>query len=165
MIYRLTNKLAKKIKEHPTHALDFSGNPFLDWAAEAFIAERTHYILITHSASLLSCVMHGRGITDDASFLDRANEAIGSCLRENGFEFIFESIIAPRMGEVTFSKVGNRQLTGIMVDLVKHAKLAVERYGAAPDEIGRRLNEIPQCTQKEVFPIKAFGKLQANPQN
>jgi len=64
MIVRITNKLGKKIKVSPDEALEPADNPFLDWAGNSFIADRRHYVLLTHSRSILSCVFTGKGITE-----------------------------------------------------------------------------------------------------
>jgi hypothetical protein len=37
-----------------------------------FTADRTQYIILMNSASLYSCVMYGRGITDDNTFIERS---------------------------------------------------------------------------------------------
>ncbi|NOZ21562.1 MAG: hypothetical protein GXP25_10795 [Planctomycetes bacterium] len=39
-------------------------NPFADWPAHLFAADRVQYILATNTPSLYSMAIHGRGITD-----------------------------------------------------------------------------------------------------
>ncbi|WP_269541952.1 DUF6933 domain-containing protein [Cerasicoccus fimbriatus] len=165
MIYRLTHKLAKKIYEKPESTLEPNPNHFCDWAADYFTSNRTGYILLTHTKSMLSAAFYGKGVNDDDAFIKQANEAIRDCLYENGFEFVFESLMVPNLSPVHFSKVGNRQLSGIMVDLVRNAKWNLSREDLTPFDLAAKLNEIPQCTQKNAFPIKAFAALQANPDN
>ena len=165
MIYRLTNKMAKKIKESPDSTLEPPNNPFLDWAADLFIAERTHYILLTHCRSLLSCVAYAKGINNYDAFIRIANQSIKDCLSVYEYEFIFESLVAPQMGNVIFSKVGNRKVNGVMVDLVKHAKYYLSVDELSPLEITQRLNKIPQCSRKNPWPIKAFSELPVSQEN
>ena len=63
-------------------------------------------------------VMFGRGIIHDGQFLDRITSYMGEFIRDNGYGFIYERLIVPSMGNVTFSKALNRSVTGSMNDLV-----------------------------------------------
>ncbi len=60
MVLRLSQKVAKKIKTEPTQVLPLGKNPFADWSVHAFTADRSHYLILTNTASLYSTVMHGR---------------------------------------------------------------------------------------------------------
>lgn len=60
MIVRLTEKLAKKIKESGLVTLSANANPFADWSARVFTADRAQYILITNTATLYSRVIYGK---------------------------------------------------------------------------------------------------------
>jgi Domain of unknown function (DUF6933) len=42
MIIRLSQKLAKKIKVTPTRVLSPDANPFADWSAHLFTADRAY---------------------------------------------------------------------------------------------------------------------------
>jgi len=68
MIFRLTQKMTKKVGLPPLQAVPLDKNPFIDWTAHLFTAERVQYIIVTNTASLYSLVMYGRGITDDNRF-------------------------------------------------------------------------------------------------
>jgi hypothetical protein len=46
-------------------ALPLDGNPFADWSANLFVADRTKYILLSNTRSFYSTVMYGKGITND----------------------------------------------------------------------------------------------------
>lgn len=76
MIYRLTSKMAKRIKESSLPNIEHSANSYLDWAADVFVANRVHYILLTHCRSLLSCVASARAINNSAAFIEWCNEII-----------------------------------------------------------------------------------------
>ncbi len=65
MIIRLTAKLGKKIKNIPSATLPPDSNPFADWSAHLFTAERRQYILVANTSSLYSVVMPGKGITSE----------------------------------------------------------------------------------------------------
>lgn len=68
MILRITAQLGKKLGFTPSQVLPMDTNPFTDWAAHLFRADRTQYILLTNTATLYSVVMYGRGITDYSDF-------------------------------------------------------------------------------------------------
>ena len=72
MIFRLSQKLNTKIKAGALRALPLDDNPFADWSAHLFVADRTQYILVSNTKSLYSTVMFGKGITDDGHFIERA---------------------------------------------------------------------------------------------
>jgi hypothetical protein len=63
MIFRLSQKLATKIKEVTLPALPLDDNPFADWSAQLFVADRTQYVLLSNTQSLYSTVIYGKGIT------------------------------------------------------------------------------------------------------
>jgi hypothetical protein len=59
MIFRLSQKLSKKIKEGRLSALAREDNPIADWSTALFIADRTQYILLSNTMTLYSMVMGG----------------------------------------------------------------------------------------------------------
>jgi len=128
---RLSQKLAKKIKEAPTQSLPPDPNPFADWSGHLFTAERTQYIILTNTPSLYSLVMYGKGITDDSLFIDRALSAMREFMVDDGVEFVYRRLIAPASGTVRFSKALNRAVTGSMNDMVYHANSGQEPFLAA----------------------------------
>jgi len=70
MIFRLSQKLAQKIEEAPKVCFPLDPNPFADWSATVFTADRAQYILLTNTPSLYSVVTFGRGVTHDGQFLE-----------------------------------------------------------------------------------------------
>jgi len=66
MIFRLSQKLNAKIKAGTLRALPLGENPFADWSAHLFAADRTQYILLSNTKSLYSTVLYGKGITNDS---------------------------------------------------------------------------------------------------
>ena len=63
MIFRLSQGLATKIKEGTLPSLPLGDNPFADWSAQLFVADRTQYVLLSNTQSLYSTVIYGKGIT------------------------------------------------------------------------------------------------------
>ena len=159
MIVRVTAKLGKKIHLNPEKSLPADDNPFVDWSAHLFTADRTQYILITNTASLYSMVMFGRGIANDGQFLDRITSYMSEFIRDNGYEFIYERLIMPSMGSISFSKALNRSVTGSMNDLVFLAKTRLVEQEVSPYDVSFWLNEVPMSYLKMARPKDAFEAL------
>ena len=161
MIVRVSAKLGKKIGSSPDRVLPADPNPFADWSAHLFTAERTQYILISNTASLYSMVMFGRGITDDCRFLDRVTSYMGRFLRADEHGFIFERLIIPRLERVSFSKALNRSVIGSMNDLVFQAQFHLIEGVMSPFDVSFRLNEVPLSCLEHVTPRASFQHLAA----
>lgn len=84
MIPRLSQKLNAKIKAGKLTEMPLDENPYADWSSHLFTAARTQYIILTNTPSLYSCVMYGRGITDDSTFIDRALDTIREFTADDG---------------------------------------------------------------------------------
>lgn len=72
MILRLSQKLCTKIKAGSPKAMPPHDNPFADWSAHLFVADRTQYVIVSNTRSLYSTVLYGNGITNDSQFIVRA---------------------------------------------------------------------------------------------
>ena len=156
MIFRLTQKLAKKIGISPLSLLLLDKNPFVDWSAHLFTSQRVQYIIITNTPSLYSMVMYGRGITDDNQFLQTALDYMREFMTDDGNEFLFQRLIAPRTGRISFSKTGDRRLLGSINELVFQAKFYLVEREVSPFDVSFLLNETPMSylgyrNPKEVF--------------
>jgi hypothetical protein len=150
MIYRLSEKLGKKIKEAPERRYPEHPNPYLDWSAHLFIADRFQYILLSNTQTLYSMVMAAKGISDFSGFILAANRYIAEFLRADGLGQIHERIIAPKSATSVFSKALNRSVTGYMNDFVFHATYYLMEGNLSPFETSMRLNEIP-LVKKDFF--------------
>ncbi|MFC1633968.1 DUF6933 domain-containing protein [Planctomycetota bacterium] len=159
MIVRVSAKVGKKIHVSPAKSLPADPNPFADWSAHLFTADRVQYILVTNTASLYSMVMYGRGITDDSQFLCRITSYMGEFIRDDGHAFLFERLIAPSTVRVAFSKPLNRAVTGSMNDLVFQAKVLLIEQEMSPYETSFLLNDVPMSYLKYGNPREAFLKL------
>jgi hypothetical protein len=143
MIFRLSQKLGKKIKAGTTKALPPGDNPYADWSAHLFTADRTQYIIVTNTQSLYSVVMFGKGITDDSRFIERALSMIREFMEDDGQAFVYQRFIAPASGVVQFGKALNRSVTGSMNDMIYHAQMGLTEGGLSPHDTGFKLNDIP----------------------
>lgn len=94
MRFRLTHQLNTKIKAGPLPALPLDGNLYADWSARVFTANLSQYILVSHTSSLYSVVMFGRGITDDGLFIKRAVDSIRESMSYDGLELIYMNFVA-----------------------------------------------------------------------
>ena len=143
MIFRLSQKLGKKIGVTPSNCLSLDNNPFIDWSAHLLTADRTQYILITNTYSLYSIVMYGRGITDSNKFLQMAFSQMRELMNDDENQFIYERLIAPNTGRISFSKAGGRRVLGSMNDLIQHAKYYLPKRELSPYDVSFRLNNLP----------------------
>jgi hypothetical protein len=159
MILRLSQKLAKKIKEAPSQSLPPDPNPFADWSAHLFTAERTQFIIVSNTPSLYSAVLYGRGIADGSQLILRALDCLREFMVDDGQEFIYRRFIAPATETVRFSKALNRSITGSMNDLVFHAKMWLIERDLSPYDTSFRLNEIPMSGLDYRSPREAFKAL------
>ncbi|MCO6045716.1 hypothetical protein NG895_17600 [Aeoliella sp. ICT_H6.2] len=165
MIVRLSAKLATKIKASKLAESPLDENLYADWSASLFTAARTQYILLTNTPSLYSCVLYGRGITDDNRLIGRALDAIREFMEDDGQQFVYQRFIAPSAATVKFAKALNRSVTGSMTDQVKFAKILLEEDEQPPSEIGHVLNETPMSAliggdgKKYGYPKEVFKRL------
>ena len=159
MIFRLSQKLAKKVKTVPTQVRPPDENPYADWSAHLFTADRTQYVLLTNTASLYSTVMHGQGITGDNELLKQALSRIWEFMSDDGLEFAFQRFIAPTTGRIYFSKPLNRSVISSMNELARHAKLWLTERELSPHDTSFKLNEIPMKPLGYANPREAFKSL------
>ncbi|MEX0726327.1 MAG: hypothetical protein WD065_08665, partial [Planctomycetaceae bacterium] len=134
-------------------------NPYADWSCHLFTADRTQYIILSNTPSLYSCVMYGRGSTDDSHFILRALSAIREFMEADGQAFVYHKFIAPASATVSFAKALNRSVTGSMNDHIYACKLHLAD-DMAPSEVGFQLNETPLSAL-----IDANGEKYNNPKN
>ncbi len=142
MIFRLSQKLATKLKEGVLPAVPLDENPYADWSAHLFTVNRAQYIIVANTRALYSVVMYGKGITDDSEFIKRALSALREFMEDDGQSFVYQRFIAPTSGNVQFAKALDRSVTGSINELVKFAKLYLESDEISPHEVGFKLNDI-----------------------
>jgi hypothetical protein len=156
MILRLSQKLCTKFKAGSLKTVPLDENPFADWSAHLFVADRTQYIIVSNTKSLYSTVLFGKGITDDSQFIERALSSLREFMQDDGQQFIYRRFIVPASATVRFAKALDRSVTGSMNDLVAHAKMWLVEYELSPYDVGFKLNEIPFSTLKYANPKEAF---------
>lgn len=142
MIFRLSQKLATKLHESDLPSLPLDENPYADWSAHLFTADRTQYIIVANTRSFYSVVMCGKGITDYSQFISRALDNLREFMEADGLAFVYQRLIAPTSASVQFAKALDRTVTGSMNELVKFAKFYLEGGELSPFDIGFKLNDI-----------------------
>src|SRR4051812_37998419 len=142
MTFRLSHKLNSKIKAGTLPTLPPEGNPFADWTAHLFVADRTQYILMSNTKSLYSIVMYARGITDDGRFIERALSSLREFMEHDGQAFVYHRLIAPASGTVRFARALDRAVTGSMNELIAQATALLVGGELSPFDVGFRFNEI-----------------------
>lgn len=136
-------------------------NPFADWSAGLFLVGRSQYILVSNTKSLYTSVLPGKGVTDDKTFIERALSSIREFMESDGYEGVYERLVAPVSESVRFAKALNRSVKGSMNDMTKHAAFWLAESDVSPIEIGSRLKDIPMSALKQDgsthgFPRDAF---------
>ena len=160
MILRLSQKLAKKVHESPTRVLPLDANPFADWSAHLFTADRTQYIIFSNTASMYSAVLYGAGITWDGELIQRGLGQVREVMMDDELDFFYQRFVAPASGTVRFSKSLNRSVTGLMNDFVAHAKLLLADGELSPYEVSFKLNETPMAPHRYANPREVLKSLQ-----
>jgi len=158
MIFRLSQKLNARIKGGTLATLPPDENPFADWSAGLFHVGRSPHILVANTKSLYSTVLPGKGVTDEATFVERVSSSVRELLEANGHRGVYESSVAPLLGTVRFAKALNRSLTGSMTDLVKQAVILLETGELSVTEINSQLIGTPMTGLKHAGSTHGFPR-------
>ncbi len=159
MIFRITQKLARKIKAAPVTALPPHDNPLLDWTANLFMVSRWQCIILTNSASLYSVVFPGKGIPNKRAFVEQGMKALRDNMALDGVVGIFDTKIATAMDSVSFSKTNDRRVRGSMNELVFQAKMDFLHMGSPLQMVNHGLNRSLLSPLKGRYPIEALISL------
>lgn len=156
MVFRLSRKLARWIKIQPGVTEQPSDNPFLDWTSHIFFAEKMPYVIITNTASLLSIIFSGKGISDDNVFVMRCLSYMKEYLSDEPFTFFFPRIIGPHMDKVLYLRSSDQRVIGSMNDMIRNARSHLIEDGLSPLRASQKINEIPMSYLGYDTPQRAF---------
>jgi hypothetical protein len=159
MIFRLTQKMAKKIKESPNINYSLAANPYTDWSAHLFTADRMQYLIITNTASLYSIISYARGMTDMDSFIKYSLGYMAEYLSGDGFGFQFRRLIVPNAKETVFSKLLDRRVISSINELIRIAKFYLIEDGLSPFDASQGINDIAMSCINYDKPKEAFIKM------
>jgi hypothetical protein len=112
MIVRLTQRLKARIKVAELAPLPLHGNPLLDWSAHLFAVGRTPFIMMSHTTTLLSAVVPGRGVTSEPAFRAAALGAIAGCFERYGCGGDPRAVLPAGGPEFRYAKTLNRYALG-----------------------------------------------------
>lgn len=156
MIIRLTQKLARKIKVNLSRNLPLDEDPFADWSAHLFTAQRAHYIIMTNSRSLYSIVMHGGGVTNDDKFIYDALFYLQELRTIDEALPIYHRYIVPTTGKIFFSKTCDKKVLGSMNDFIYQAKCILSEPMATSFDAAIQINKSPMSMLNHANPKEAF---------
>jgi len=159
MIFRLTQKLAKKIGVPPLPGFSTGQNPFIDWTAHLFRVERVQYIIVTNTASLYSLVDYGRGITNSNEFIRSTLNFMAELMTNDGFEFIYRRLITPHTTRILFSKATDKRVLGSMNELIFQAGYYITERQMSPFDVSLQINETPKSLLGDHSTKDAFRHL------
>ena len=154
LMFRITQKLARKIKVVPVSALPPHNNPLLDWTANLFMVSRWQCIILTNSASLYSVIFPGKGVPNQQAFVEQGMKALDDCLVRDGIIGLYETEIAPATGSVSFCKAGDRSVLASMNQLVYQVKCDLMEMGHSLPMVNQRLNRIPMSKLKYHYAVE-----------
>jgi hypothetical protein len=159
VIFRITQKLAKKIKVIPAPALPPHNDPLLDWTTNLFMVSRWQCILLTNSASLYSVVLPGKGISNEKAFVEQSMKGLRDNMALDGIRDLFETRIAAAEHSVSFCKAADRSVLGSMNQLVYEAKCDLIEMGYPLPLVNHRLNRIPMSKLEYYYSVEEIAAL------
>lgn len=159
MIFRITQRLARKIKDTPAAAVPPYENPFLDWTANLFMVSRWQCILLTNSKSLYSVVLPGKGVPNEKALVEGGMKALRENMMLDGIVTIFDTEIAPFLQSISFCKAGDRSVLASMNQLVYQARCDLMEIGHPLPLVNHRLNRTIMLGLKHHYPVEEFAAL------
>lgn len=148
MIFRLSQKLATKIKVGTLPDLPVNDISLADWSAHWFVADRRPFIILSNTKALVSTVMPAKGITNERQFIERSLSSIKELMQNEGKEEVYARSIMPEAESIQFAKALNRSVTGSMNDMVKHVTYWLAQGDISFREMSVRLSETPMSGLK-----------------
>ena len=163
MLFRVTQKLAIKLKVVPATAIPPHDNPFLDWTAHLFMVSRWQCIMLTNSRSLYTVIMPGKGITSEESFAKTALKQLHNYMVLDNTAHLFDSHIAPHLDSVKFCKAGDRRVLGSMNDFAYHTRMYLLEMELPEPLVNMRINDMPMSMLGRTYPRKSLLALSDRP--
>jgi len=157
MIFRISQKLNRKLKGGALPARPLDADPYADWSAHLFCVARTQYVIVCNTQSLYSVVMFGSGITCDHLFVSRTMDVLREFMIYDGLEFLYHRSMVPAWATVGLAKAWNPAVTGSINDLIVHATAWLKEGELSPFDVGFKLNEIP-FTRLARFGHDGYGR-------
>lgn len=151
--------MMKKLGLSVNETLMPAPHPLSDWALHLYRYQRTQYIISTNTSSLFSFIFAGRGITDEIVFKSQFVSSLREHHQAIGMAEAYNQFIDPDTGHFSFSKVGNRSVTGSMNELILQAMYLQEERNLTLPELSLKLNHTLLSAIDYQKPIEAHRKL------
>lgn len=162
MLFRLSQKLAARIKIRGLEELPLHANPFADWSAHEFSAGRTAYLIVCNTRSLYCTLLPAKGITSDTVFVESALESLGHFMACDGLAPLHQQSVVPISGQAQFAKPLNRSVISSMNDLIHHGRFWLIERSPSPADAALQLNDIPFSSLDYHKPREVFTGLRSS---
>ncbi len=142
MIFRLSQKVAAKIKEQGLQTMPPDVDPFADWHVGMFIHGRLQYLIFVNSASLFTVVLRGAGVKDFELLYISFRSVMLDVLKEAGAPHLFDRVFNTENRDIIAARATDRRIIGSMNDQVKMAMFELDD-GVPLNVLIPRVNENP----------------------
>lgn len=141
MIIRLSNDMQKKVGLRLSEAAAPSSDFLQDWTLHLFLCRGRQFIIITNSISLFSTVLAGKGIQSGKTLVRELFPVLVQVHEAMGLGSASAKLKGVDANQVTFSKVGNRALTGSMNDIILYARSIMEEEPVSLEDIAQTIDQ------------------------
>lgn len=141
MIIRLSNDMQKKVHLRLTETAPPSPSFLLDWALHLFRYQGRQYIIVTNTTSLFSTVVAGKGVRNQKSLVGELLPTLIEAHRAVGFGGATGELESVQVENVSFSKVGNRVVTGSMNQIITYTQYMMDEEPEDLGELTRMINQ------------------------
>lgn len=159
MLFRVTRKLAKKLKLEPIAALPPADNPLLDWTANLFMVGRQQYIIVTNSTTLYTVLIPGRGNASGEAFAKNALTEIRAMLENDELSPLGKSLPADPSENLVFCRASDRHVLGSMNDFVFITAVTASYSELMVEDSSEQHNQAPMKMIGYRHPIDLMRKL------
>jgi hypothetical protein len=142
MIFRLTQKLAKKLNLMDLSRTD-SHDTASAWYGNLFRVGGVQYILLTESLTLFSFLFYGRGIVDAAALTTKAKLLIEKKFKENGWLSVLGELISYDLAEPTLLAAQDRSVLSSMNGMAGLLKAQLETGKRDIEFLSNEINIVP----------------------
>ena len=117
MVFRITQRLAKKINIKSIKNYEQKVSAFEEWYANLFNVGRYKYILITNAYSLYSVIISAKGINDGKSLVSEFNDQLLTTMKKDNLRFLINRFSIKNNTTIDFCKTSSKRILGSMNDM------------------------------------------------
>lgn len=141
MIIRLSRKLADKLHQTGLQPLSPEPDILADWYGHLFVFNRCQYIIAVNSATILTAVFPGKGISDIDTYMQQFRAALADICRDIAATNIYKRIIASADSSIRIAGAVNRHVADCMNEQIFMAAAILEQGDTGCFNLAKRLNE------------------------